>query len=93
MGDKYQEIPIRNGGGDSTLWQRTDNDTDFNELHKNRQIIDALQSRLEHLERINMDLEYRLEDQAKQCIAAERECKTTEKLCNIKCNNFFFLIN
>lgn len=53
---------------------------------QSRQIIEALQGRLEHLERINMDLEYRLEDQAKQCIAAERECKETEKQCKNKCN-------
>jgi hypothetical protein len=44
------------------------------ELHNCRQVIDALQSRVQDLERINTDLEMRLEDQAKQCMAVETEC-------------------
>lgn len=57
--------------GDAPLFERM---TAADELQKCRQIIDALQSRVQDLERINMDLESRLEDQAKQCMAVEREC-------------------
>ena len=49
------------------------------ELQKCRQVIEALQSRVQDLERINMDLESRLEDQAKQCMAVEKECIAIER--------------
>jgi len=48
------------------------------ELLQCRQIIDALQNRVRDLERINLDLEYRLEDSAKQCMATEKECVAVE---------------
>ena len=57
--------------GDAPLFERM---TAADELQKSRQIIDALQSRVQDLERINIDLERRLEDQAKQCMIVEREC-------------------
>jgi chromosome segregation ATPase len=47
---------------------------DFQELQTCRQTIDQLQERAQRLERINNELEYRLEDQAKQCMAAEKDC-------------------
>lgn len=48
------------------------------ELLRCRQIIDALQNRVRDLERINLDLEYRLENSAKQCMATEKECIAVE---------------
>jgi len=48
------------------------------ELLQCRQIVDALQNRVRDLERINLDLEYRLEDSAKQCMATEKECVAVE---------------
>ena len=62
--------------GDAPLFERMGA---ADELQKCRQVIDALQSRVQDLERINMDLESRLEDQAKQCMAVERECIAIER--------------
>lgn len=62
--------------GDAPLFERM---TAADELSKCRQIIDALQSRVQDLERINIDLETRLEDQAKQCMSVERECIAVER--------------
>jgi hypothetical protein len=44
------------------------------ELQQCRQIIDSLQGRVKNLEKINLDLEYRLEDSAKQCMEVEKQC-------------------
>ena len=41
-------------------------------------IIESQQQRLVRLEKINIELEYRLEDQAKQSMAVETECVTME---------------
>lgn len=60
---------------------------DYNELQRARQDIDALRLRVANLERINVDLEYRLEDQAKQCMNAEKECIETERMWRIKCDS------
>ena len=62
--------------GDAPLFERMGA---VDELQKYRQVIDALQSRVQDLERINIDLESRLEDQAKQCMAVERECIAIER--------------
>ena len=62
--------------GDAPLFERM---TAADELSKCRQIIDALQSRVQDLERINIDLEMRLEDQAKQCMTVERECIAVDR--------------
>ena len=62
--------------GDEPLFERMGA---ADELQKCRQVIDALQSRVRNLERINTDLESRLEDQAKQCMAVERECIAIER--------------
>ena len=58
---------------------------DYNNELRARQVIEALQLRVANLERINVDLEYRLEDQAKQCMNAEKECIETERMWRIKC--------
>ena len=68
----------------SPLFERYTND-DFVELQHCRSIIDALQDRIQDLERINVDLEYRLEDQAKQCMLAEKECMTIKREWASKC--------
>ena len=54
------------------------------ELQHYRQIIDALQNRVQDLERINLDLEDRLEDSAKQCMGVEKECVAVEKRWNVR---------
>jgi hypothetical protein len=38
-----------------------------------------------NLEKINVDLEYRLEDQAKQCMAVEKECLEIEREWKKRC--------
>lgn len=55
------------------------------ELQKCKQLIEQLQERVGDLERINTDLEYRLEDQAKQCMAVEKECTNLERKWRAKC--------
>ena len=67
---KAQGAYIENGTN-SPLFERMGSE---DELQQYRQIIDALQNRVRDLERINLDLEYRLEDSAKQCMAVEKEC-------------------
>jgi hypothetical protein len=52
---------------------------EFAELQQCKQVIESLYKRIGDLERINVDLEYRLEDQAKQCMAVERECISVER--------------
>lgn len=71
-------------GESSPLFERYSND-DFAELQRSRSIIDALQDRIQDLERINVDLEYRLEDQAKQCMLAEKECMIIKREWASKC--------
>jgi predicted RNase H-like nuclease (RuvC/YqgF family) len=68
----------------SPLFERYTND-DFVELQNCRSVIDALQDRIQDLERINVDLEYRLEDQAKQCMLAEKEVTTIKREWVSKC--------
>jgi len=58
---------------------------EFIELQQYRLIIDNLQERIQNLERINVDLEYRLEDQAKQCMSVEKECIEIERTWKTKC--------
>ena len=63
---------------DSPLFERMGTD-EYAQLQDFRQIIDSLQQRVLDLERINLDLEYRLEDQAKQCMEVEKECVSIER--------------
>lgn len=58
-------------------FERIGND-DFNELQSCRIVIENQQQRLMILEKINVDLELRLEDQAKQSMAVEKECVAIE---------------
>ena len=63
------------------LFERLGN---VDELQHHRQKIDSLQSRVQDLERINLDLEDRLEDSAKQCMGVEKECVAVEKIWNAR---------
>jgi chromosome segregation ATPase len=63
---------------DSPLFERMGTD-EYAQLQDCRQIIDSLQQRVHDLERINLDLEFRLEDQAKQCMEVEKECVCIER--------------
>ena len=63
---------------DSPLFERMGTE-EYAQLQDCRQIIDSLQQRVHDLERINLDLEYRLEDQAKQCMEVEKECVSIER--------------
>ena len=69
---------------DSPLFERMGTD-EYAQLQDCRQIIDSLQQRVYDLERINLDLEYRLEDQAKQCMEVEKECVSIERSWKAKC--------
>jgi hypothetical protein len=79
----------RNGASDSAtepggepLFERLGNNVE--ETQHFRQVIDALQHRVNELERINLDLEYRLEDSAKQCMEVEKECVAVENAWKVK---------
>ncbi len=52
---------------------------EFAELQQCKQVIENLQQRVFKLEKINLDLEYRLEDQAKQTMSVEKECIILER--------------
>ncbi len=68
----------------SPLFERMGTD-EFAEAQHSRQLVEALQNRVQDLERINVDLEYRLEDQARQCLAAEKECMAIKREWSAKC--------
>lgn len=72
---------------DTPLFERMGSD-DYNQLQNSRQQTDALQQRIHDLERVNLDLEYRLEDQAKQCMEIEKECVSIERSWKVKCKTF-----
>ena len=55
------------------------------EIQRYKRAVELLQSRVGDLERINTDLEYRLEDQAKQCMTVEKECISLERKWRAKC--------
>lgn len=67
---------------DSPLFERQLDTNEYEELQQQKQIIDNLQQRVTNLEKINVDLEYRLEDQAKQTMSVEKECLTLERRWN-----------
>lgn len=76
-----------------SLWESTPSSQqrlgtdEFYELQQCRHIIENLQERVQDLERINLDLEYRLEDQAKQCMSVEKECIEIERTWKAKCES------
>ena len=72
---------------DAPLFERMGTD-DYNQLQNSRHQTDALQQRIHDLERVNLDLEYRLEDQAKQCMEIEKECVSIERSWKVKCKTF-----
>ena len=74
------------------LFERNQRGEEF-EIQHCRQIIDALQARIQDLERINVDLEYRLEDQARQCMSAEKECMQIKREWTTKCESLQNEIN
>eukprot|EP00605_Chrysophyceae_sp_TOSAG23-4_P003029 GSChrysophyteH1.ASY1.ANO1.3334.1 assembled CDS len=67
--------------GGETLFERLENTDETLQL---RQIIEALQNRVSDLERINLDLEHRLEDSAKQCMKVENDCVVVDQSWKIK---------
>ena len=69
---------------DAPLFERMGTE-EYAQLQDCRQIIDSLQQRVHDLERINLDLEFRLEDQAKQCMEVEKECVSIERSWKAKC--------
>jgi hypothetical protein len=69
---------------DSPLFERMGTE-EYAQLQDCRLIIDSLQQRVHDLERINLDLEFRLEDQAKQCMEVEKECVSIERSWKAKC--------
>jgi len=64
---------------ESPLFERQMGSDDFVELQQMRQVVENLQQRIINLERINVDLEDRLEDQAKQSMLVEKECLLVEQ--------------
>ena len=72
---------------DSPLFERMGTD-EYAQLLNARQTTDTLQQRIHDLEKVNLDLEYRLEEQAKQCMEIEKECVSIERSWEAKCKDF-----
>ena len=70
------------GGTDAPFFARIKT---VEELQKCKQDVEALQTRVNDLERINSDLEHRLEEQAKQSMLVEKECISLERKWRAKC--------
>lgn len=68
------EIPLT----DTPMFEKIGTD-DYAQLQNCRHTTDNLQQRVLDLERMNLDLEYRLEDRAKQCMVIEKECVSIER--------------
>ena len=85
-GTRYTYRESRDGSNNSAfespLFERMNT---VEELQQCRQNIESLQQRVHDLERINVDLEFRLEDQAKQCMTTEKECISLERKWRAKC--------
>ncbi|RYH20739.1 hypothetical protein EON65_22565 [archaeon] len=60
--------------------------SEYGEYEQLRVLIESLQQRIVRLERINTDLEGRLEDQAKQSMAVEAECISIDRTWKEKCS-------
>ena len=61
---------------ETPYFQRMDQ---VNEVSECRALIEKLQHRVNNLEKINVDLEHRLEEQAKLCMEVEKECVNVER--------------
>lgn len=72
---------------ESPLFERMGTD-EYAQLQNCRVSTDTLQQRIHDLEQVNLDLEYRLEDQAKQCMEIEKECVFIERSWKAKCKGF-----
>ena len=72
---------------DAPMFERIGGD-EYAQLQNCRQATDTLQQRVLDLERVNLDLEYRLEDQARQCMDIEKECVSIERTWETKCKGF-----
>lgn len=71
---------------ESPLFERQmHTDTEFAEQQQLRHFIETLQARVVKLERINTDLENRLEDQAKQSMTVEAECISIDRKWKARC--------
>lgn len=84
----YHENFIYNGNNttDAPLFQRNSRD-DYTELQKCHNIMNKLQERVNSLESININLESRLEKEAKQNMNLERECILIENSWKLKCES------
>lgn len=72
-----------NGLTEVPYFERQESD-DFVALQDSRRIIDVLHHRVRSLENINIDLEYRLEQQAKQTMQAEHEYTEVDRAWQVK---------
>lgn len=72
---------------ESPLFERMGTD-EYAQLQNCRSNTDTLQQRIHDLEQVNLDLEYRLEDQAKQCMEIEKDCVSIERSWKAKCKGF-----
>lgn len=69
----------------SPLFERQMSNDEYTEYQQLRNIIDSLHLRINKLEKINIDLETRLEEQAKQSLAVETELINVERKWKLKC--------
>jgi chromosome segregation ATPase len=58
---------------------------DRHEMQQQKELLESMKARMKRLENMNMDLERRLQDQGRQCMAAERECLLIKKEWSQKC--------
>jgi chromosome segregation ATPase len=65
---------------DSPLFDGGSGSDEYAQLQNARGVMNCLQQRVQDLERINHDLEYRLEDQSEQCEEIKEECVSIERI-------------
>ena len=70
---------VRQDTQETPLFERQMGNGESVELQQLQLVVDNLQHRIMNLEKINTDLEVRLEDQAKQSMAVEKECLLIEQ--------------
>lgn len=69
---------------ETPLFERIEN-SDYAELQDNRKMKEALQQRVSELEKIIVDLERRLEEEAKLCVQVEKDSMEIERVWKAKC--------
>eukprot|EP01039_Chlorochromonas_danica_P007324 gene7324-8105_t len=79
----------RNSSSESPLFERqlSNGSVEQLEVHQLRLLAESLQQRVQKLERINLDLEGRLETQAKQSMALEAECISIDRQWKTRCED------